>query len=222
MTLIYHFISWMSSFFFHLFNLKIISCAPFFFSCMEGNLIFKVSRYGAGYFIGCDQHPKCRYIAKSLYGEEEEDDDVPQKKHPVEEPKLLGLHPVSNEKILLKSGPYGFYVQLGEDRKGFLPKRASVSHFKDVDAITLENALEWLRYPVTLGKHPKDGQPVIIKLGNAGFSVRHRRSIVPVPKNTKPEHITMDKALKLLSSNNVRLCGRPKAKPKLEEALEAM
>uniref|UniRef100_A0A803LH70 Topo IA-type catalytic domain-containing protein n=1 Tax=Chenopodium quinoa TaxID=63459 RepID=A0A803LH70_CHEQI len=29
-------------------------------SCMEGTLIFKVSRYGAGYFIGCDQHPKCK------------------------------------------------------------------------------------------------------------------------------------------------------------------
>eukprot|EP00257_Ricinus_communis_P020801 XP_015580134.1 uncharacterized protein LOC8282105 isoform X1 [Ricinus communis] len=29
-------------------------------SCLEGTLIFKVSRYGAGYFIGCDQHPKCK------------------------------------------------------------------------------------------------------------------------------------------------------------------
>lgn len=28
--------------------------------CSEGTLIFKVSRYGAGYFIGCDQHPKCK------------------------------------------------------------------------------------------------------------------------------------------------------------------
>lgn len=30
------------------------------FSCMEGTLIFKVSRFGAGYFIGCDQHPRCK------------------------------------------------------------------------------------------------------------------------------------------------------------------
>lgn len=30
-------------------------------------------------------------------------------------------------KILLKDGPYGHYVQLGEDKKGHLPKRASVS-----------------------------------------------------------------------------------------------
>lgn len=30
--------------------------------------------------------------------------------------------------VLLKNGPYGSYVQLGEDRKGNSPKRASVSH----------------------------------------------------------------------------------------------
>ena len=29
-------------------------------SCSEGTLIFKVSRFGAGYFIGCDQHPNCK------------------------------------------------------------------------------------------------------------------------------------------------------------------
>ncbi|KAL0298995.1 UNVERIFIED_CONTAM: DNA topoisomerase 1 [Sesamum radiatum] len=29
-------------------------------SCLAGNLVFKVSRFGAGYFIGCDQHPKCK------------------------------------------------------------------------------------------------------------------------------------------------------------------
>ncbi|TKY58245.1 DNA topoisomerase 1 [Spatholobus suberectus] len=137
-------------------------------SCMEGTLIFKVSRFGAGYFIGCDQHPRCKYIAKTLYGTEEEE-DASQPSTRIEEPKLLGVTSGSNEKVLLKTGPYGFYVQLGEDRKGYIPKRASVSHIKDVDSITLEDALELLRYPLTLGNHPKDGQLVILKLARVGF-----------------------------------------------------
>lgn len=29
-------------------------------SCQKGTLVFKVSRFGAGYFIGCDQHPNCK------------------------------------------------------------------------------------------------------------------------------------------------------------------
>ncbi|XP_075642595.1 uncharacterized protein LOC142613958 [Castanea sativa] len=185
-------------------------------SCMEGDLIFKVSRFGAGYFIGCDQHPRCKYIAKTLYGDD--DEEVPPQNNNVEEPKLLGINPVSSEKILLKSGPYGFYVQHGEDRKGFVPKRASVSHIKNVDSITLVDAIELLRYPITLGNHPKDGQPVILKLTKLGLKIRHRRTNATVPKNLKPEDITIEKALELLSSDNVSRSGRPKNKPKLEEA----
>ncbi|XP_050218202.1 uncharacterized protein LOC126668976 isoform X2 [Mercurialis annua] len=190
-------------------------------SCLEGTLIFKVSRYGAGYFIGCDQHPKCKYIAKSFYAPDE-DEEAPQKNTSVEEPKLLGVHPGSNEKVLLKNGPYGCYVQLGEDRKGYTPKRASVSHIKNVDGITLENALELLRYPLTLGNHPKDGHPVTLKLAKVGYAVRHRRTIASLPKNMKPEDVSLEKALELLSSDDVRRSGRPKRKPKVEEVVEAM
>ncbi|XVF19283.1 hypothetical protein REPUB_Repub11eG0097000 [Reevesia pubescens] len=190
-------------------------------SCMEGTLIFKVSRFGAGYFIGCNQHPKCKYIAKMLYGDEEEEES-PQKSNTVEEPKLLGLKPGSDEKVLLKNGPYGYYVQLGEDRTGYLPKRSSVSHIKNVNSITLEDALELLRYPVTLGDHPKDGHPVILKLAKVGFSVRHRRTTASVPKKMKPQDVTLEKALELLSSKDVRRSGRPRNKPKVEEAIETL
>ncbi|XP_057958893.1 uncharacterized protein LOC131151636 [Malania oleifera] len=191
-------------------------------SCMDGTLIFKVSRFGEGYFIGCDQHPKCKYIARTFFGDD--DEDVPPQNNSVEEPKMIGLHPGTSEKILLKNGPYGFYVQLGEDKKGYVPKRASVSQMKDVDSITLEDALELLRYPVTLGNHPEDNQPVVLKLAKNGFSIRHRHAIAPVPKNLKPNDITMEKALELLLSKDVRRFGRPKQKhkPKHEEVVEAM
>ncbi|XP_010257889.1 PREDICTED: uncharacterized protein LOC104597850 [Nelumbo nucifera] len=190
-------------------------------SCLTGTLVFKVSRFGEGYFIGCDQHPKCKYIAKMIYGDDEEE-VTPQKQDMFAEPKLLGLNPGSNEKVLLKNGPYGFYVQLGEDRKGYVPKRASVSQIKDVESITLEHALELLRYPVLLGNHPDDDQPVYLRLARFGFSIKHRRTIAPVPKNTNPKDITLEKALKFLLSKDAKRCGRPKSKPKVEEAVEAI
>ncbi|KAF9623581.1 hypothetical protein IFM89_003371 [Coptis chinensis] len=182
-------------------------------SCLTGTLTFKVSRFGAGYFIGCDEHPKCKYIAKTLYGEEEEDED-PKKMNIVSEPKLLGLHPSSNEKILLKNGPYGCYIQLGDDRKGYSPKRASVGQVKNVDSITLEQALDWLQYPVLLGNHLEDGGPVYLKISKFGFTIRHKRTIAPVPKNLDPKKITMEKAMKILLSKHAKRCGRPPSKPK--------
>ncbi|XP_056859459.1 uncharacterized protein LOC108834145 isoform X2 [Raphanus sativus] len=200
-------------------------------SCSEGTLVFKVSKFGSGYFIGCDGYPSCKFVAKTLYGEDEDEDDPP-KNTCVEEPKLLGVHPNTNEKVILKCGPYGHYVQLGEDKKGHVPKRANASHIKDVNSITLEGALELLRYPLTLGNHPEDGQPVFLKLSKSGFTVRHRRTMATVPKNVEPGEVTFEKAMKLLSGKNVRLCGRPKRKPTVvdeeeeeeegdEEAVEA-
>ncbi|KAK9051495.1 hypothetical protein SSX86_028122 [Deinandra increscens subsp. villosa] len=189
-------------------------------SCGEGTLIFKVSRFGAGYFIGCDQHPQCKYIAKTLYGEDE-DDTTPETGRAVEEPKVIGLHPGTNEKILLKDGPYGHYVQLGEDKKGHLPKRASVSQISDISCITLEDALQLLRYPITLGKHPDDGQPVVLKLARHGLSVKHRRTQAPVPKNTNLNDITLEKAIEFLTGKDAKKTGRPK-KNKDKEAVEVL
>ncbi|KAL5723373.1 hypothetical protein ACHQM5_006780 [Ranunculus cassubicifolius] len=185
-------------------------------SCSEGKLVFKVSRFGAGYFIGCDAHPKCKYIAKTIYGDNEDPDPDSDKTQFQNEAKLIGLHPTSNEQVLLKSGPYGLYVQLGEDRKGFTPKRASVSKLnrKNVDNLSLEDALELLQYPRVLGDHPDDGCPVMIKISRDGFSIRHRRTIAPVPKNLDPKTVTLEKALTLLLSKDVTRSGRPKNKPK--------
>ncbi|XP_044477856.1 uncharacterized protein LOC123205105 [Mangifera indica] len=53
--------------------------------------------------------------------DDDDEEDAPQKNTNIDEPKLIGLHPVSNEKVLLKKGPYGFYVQLGEARRPLLP-----------------------------------------------------------------------------------------------------
>jgi hypothetical protein len=41
-----------------------------------------------------------RYIAKTLYGDDEKE-ETPQSSS-VDEPKLLGVHPTSNEKVFLK------------------------------------------------------------------------------------------------------------------------
>ncbi|ONK76430.1 uncharacterized protein A4U43_C03F27810 [Asparagus officinalis] len=183
-------------------------------SCSIGTLKFKV--IGSDYFIGCDRNPKCKYTACTIYAEE--DEDVPSEK--LEKsfpPKFLGCKPGSDEKILLKNGPYGYYVQLGEDKKGFTPKRASVSEVKDLESITLDDAIELLQYPISLGNHPDDEHPVFLKHSKFGFSIKHRRTIAPVPKNMNPKKITLATGLKLLLSKNAKKSGRPKSKPKPAE-----
>lgn len=188
-------------------------------SCGEGTLRFKVSRFGSGYFIGCDQHPRCRYIAGNVFNDEEEIAD-PEKPELFPH-KLLGLSPDTNEKIFLKNGPYGHYVQLGDDKTGRTPKRSSVTEGTVIDSLTLEDAIMLLRYPINLGNHPDDGQPVLLKHSRTGFSIKHRRTVCQVPKSTKPETITLTTGIKLLKSKNAKQSGRPKGKRKTQELEEA-
>ncbi|GAB2221728.1 hypothetical protein Drorol1_Dr00012914 [Drosera rotundifolia] len=183
-------------------------------SCLEGTLIMKISRFGEGYFIGCDQHPKCKYIAKTIYGGDE--DDNTSETRTVDEPMLLGNHPDSNLKVFLKNGPYGYYIQLGDDRKGYVPKRSPIPTFMNAESISLEDAVQLLRYPKTLGTHPDSGRPVVLKIGKSGSTIRHGRSFALVPKRWKPDEVTLEIAMKILKGKGVTKSGRPKGKPKAE------
>jgi topoisomerase IA-like protein len=53
---------------------------------------------------------------------------------------------------------------------------------KDIDSITLEDAIELLQYPKILGKHPDDDLPVLVTHSKSGFRIRHRRTLAPLPK----------------------------------------
>ncbi|KAG0475360.1 hypothetical protein HPP92_015046 [Vanilla planifolia] len=124
-------------------------------SCGGGTLRFKVSRFGSGYFVGCDQHPKCKFIAGTVLNDEEDiiNPDKPETKFP---PRLLGYCPNSNEKVYLKNGPYGYYVQLGDDKTSACPpKRSSITEGTGIDSVTLEDAMELLQYPKNLSTNPK-------------------------------------------------------------------
>ncbi|XBJ09123.1 hypothetical protein VPH35_014258 [Triticum aestivum] len=180
-------------------------------SCSEGTLRFKVSRYGEGSFIGCDRHPKCKYIARTLSDEDDENETSEQIPRSFE-PRLLGIMPDTSEKVFLKQGPYGYYIQVGEDRKGASQKRAPLSEVKDVDSITIKDAIELLQYPKILGKHPDDEHRVLMTHSKAGFSIRHRGTLAPVPKTQDPKKITLEHALKFLTGKNAKHNGRPKGK----------
>ncbi|MFB6263445.1 MAG: type I DNA topoisomerase [Bradymonadaceae bacterium] len=88
-------------------------------------------------------------------------------------PRHLGDDPETGAPIYAKNGPYGPYVQRGEDSDSD-PERASIPDQMDPERVDLDRACALLALPRRLGEHP-DGDGVLeAGIGRYGPYVRHR------------------------------------------------
>ena len=91
-------------------------------------------------------------------------------------PDIVGAHPESGEPILMLTGMYGPYVQLGvvtDDNPK--PKRSSLPKGVTPDMVTLDMAVGLLALPRVLGVHPESGAKVMAGQGRFGPYIVHDR-----------------------------------------------
>jgi DNA topoisomerase-1 len=117
-------------------------------------------------------------------------------------PATLGIDPETERAVLLKIGPYGPYVQLGEEDQNGNKKPKRVSLLKNMDAaeINLDVALQLLSLPRLLGEHPETGKPVQAGVGRFGPYVVHDGGFTSLKKDDNVLEIDLDRALELIAS----------------------
>jgi DNA topoisomerase-1 len=92
----------------------------------------------------------------------------------IEGPDKIGFHPETGEPIYQRIGPYGPYVQLGDETtENPKPKRASLPKGMNPQELTIEQAVNLLALPRTLGLHPDTGRKVQANLGQYGPYIVH-------------------------------------------------
>ena len=83
--------------------------------------------------------------------------------NPEKEDKELGVDPDTGKNILLKVGPYGPYVQLGDTKT-----RKSIPKNVELENINIEYALSLLSLPRNIGEHPESKEPIFADYGRYG------------------------------------------------------
>ncbi len=120
-------------------------------------------------------------------------------------PRQLGTDPESGLPVYLKAGPYGPYVQLGDDDNGKgKPKRVGLLKDMEPEQVDLELALKLLSLPRTLGSHPETNKPVQAGVGRFGPYVVHDGKFASIKP---PDHvltIQLPRALELLAQASTR------------------
>ena len=117
--------------------------------------------------------------------------------------RALGQHPETGHDIVVRAGRYGPYVteRLPEGAAG-KPKTGSLPTGLSPEEVTLEQALELLSFPRTLGEH--EGEPVTVHRGRYGPYVQKGSETRSIEDEQAVFTITLDEALALLAQPKTR------------------
>ncbi|MFM8267557.1 MAG: type I DNA topoisomerase [Ilumatobacteraceae bacterium] len=124
--------------------------------------------------------------------------------------------------VFAKNGRYGPYVQWGTPDApppGFdKPKMASLFKTMVLERLTLDEAIELLRLPRSLGVDPADGVEILASNGRYGPYIQKGKDYRNITSEEQLLTITLDEALVVLAQPKVfRRGGSAAAKPPLRE-----
>jgi DNA topoisomerase-1 len=169
--------------------------------CSNGRLNLKLGRYGA--FIGCSNYPECRFTRQFAAPNGEDGEDGAQG---LDEPRILGLCPETGLEVSLRKGPYGNYVQRGEqgEKKSDKPKRVSLPRGMTPGDITLEIALGLLSLPKEIGPYPETGEMILAGIGRFGPYLKVGPSYTSIPKDDDVLTIGLNRAVTLIAEKRAK------------------
>ncbi|MFM7680906.1 MAG: type I DNA topoisomerase [Candidatus Fonsibacter sp.] len=129
-------------------------------NCSNGELSLKNGRFGA--FIGCSNYPECKFTRPLSRAKAAEQDFLA-------EPKVFG-ETDNKEKIFLKKGRFGPYLQIGNDEKNL--RNVSIPKGISLDSLDLDKCKFLASLPKVLGQYPENSQDITLNVGRFGPYVK--------------------------------------------------
>jgi len=137
-------------------------------------------------------------------------------------PRDLGLHPVTNKKVIANIGRFGPYVNHDAKFKS-IPKTDSVFEIDLARAVELLAQANSGPAPIReLGNHPTEDGQIAIYAGRYGPYVQHGKIRATIAKSEDPESLTIEEALELLAAKAAKDAPAKKTNVKKPAAKKAL
>ena len=110
----------------------------------------------------------------------------------------LGVHPETGNTLAVKNGRFGPYItEILPEGSTDKPKTASLFKTMDVTTVSLDEALQLMSLPRTVGIDPESGDPITAQNGPYGPYLRKGRDTRQLPSEESLLTVTLEEALAL-------------------------
>lgn len=113
----------------------------------------------------------------------------------------LGKDPESGKPVIARMGRYGPMVQIGIADDEEKPRFAKLKATQSIETITLEEAMELFKLPLTLGEFEE--KEVIVNMGRFGPYVKWGEQFISLPKGEEPTEVDLARAKEIIKAKQV-------------------
>jgi DNA topoisomerase-1 len=103
--------------------------------------------------------------------------------------------------VIARMGRYGPMVQLGVTTDEEKPKFAKLKAGQSIETITMEEAMELFKLPITLGEY--EGQEVAVNVGRFGPYVKFGEQFISIPKGEDLFEVDLSRAIEIITAKQV-------------------
>ncbi len=115
--------------------------------------------------------------------------------------RALGVDTATGKPIIARMGRYGPMVQIGAQGDEEKPRFAKLKATQSIETISLEEALELFKLPLTLGEH--DGLEVSVNIGRFGPYVKFGEQFISIPKGEELADIDLKRAVEIINAKQI-------------------
>ena len=115
--------------------------------------------------------------------------------------RLLGIDEETGKPITARMGKYGPMVQIGAQDDEEKPRFAKLKSSQSIETITMEEALELFKLPLTLGEY--EDLEVSVNIGRFGPYVKWGEQFISIPKGEEPGDVDLNRAIEIINAKQV-------------------